>query len=206
MSETGTSLFKRKQFLFVDDDAEFLAGIVTSSARCLAAGGNPSGAESRPGFCPAPEAEDGFDRRGHRDAGGRWRAIPAAAEPHASRPAGRPRSPRSPPRTGGRNALKSARCSSFSKKPTAPGGYESIFAAGRWRNANPTEGFRGMMRRVGFAGGAPDGMSRHEIFHPESSPTRRAGASTSKVAPSFTRRRFVARRGPSSLLALRGGN
>ena len=39
----------------------------------------------------------------------------------------------------------------FLEKPTAPGGYESIFAAlDALAGAHPTDGFRGMMRRVGL--------------------------------------------------------
>ena len=150
MSETGTSLFKRKQFLFVDDDAEFLAGIRDFFGALSGGRWEIHLAQNHAQAFALLQKQkmdlivvdigmpvvDGvqFLRLLNRTHPGQQVVMLTALATEDRR----------------KECLEIGALL-FLEKPTAPGGYESIFAAlDALASANPTEGFRGMMRRVGL--------------------------------------------------------
>ena len=150
MSEPGTKTFKRKQFLFVDDDAEFLAGIRDFFGALsqgtwdihLAQNHAQAFAELQKQKMDLIVVDIGmpvvdgvqFLRLLNRTHPGQQVVMLTALATDERR----------------KECLETGALL-FLEKPTAPGGYESIFAAlDALAGIQPTEGFRGMMRRVGL--------------------------------------------------------
>ena len=150
MSETSTQTLKRKQFLFVDDDAEFLAGIRDFFGALSKGTWNIHLAQNHAqAFAELQKQKmdlivvdigmpvvDGvqFLRLLNRTHPGQQVVMLTALGTEERR----------------KECLEIGALL-FLEKPTAPGGYESIFAAlDALAGAHPTEGFRGMMRRVGL--------------------------------------------------------
>ena len=150
MSETDTQAIKRKHFLFVDDDAEFLAGIrdffgALANGRWdihLAQNHAQAFAELQKRKMDLIVVDIGmpvvdgvqFLRLLNRTHPGQQVVMLTALASEEKR----------------KECLEIGALL-FLEKPTEPGGYESIFAAlDALAGAQATDGFRGMMRRVGL--------------------------------------------------------